>query len=225
MTKASDNVFPKVWLDMQTSDPAAPTDADWKLYSKANGIFARSSNAIVGPFGSGTGSAALDDLTDVTKATSMPGGPATNDLCYRTDLGLLFYYDGTRWVTTHLYEATAWSLANPISANAVAAGQYMWHTDYNLWVVKFYWTPYVATTNTGSAYWNAQLRDDTGASLGTALTTAAASPDTYYKTSVAVGAATTSDVYFDVNLTKTSTPGSLYGGPLQFKVTYRLIGT
>lgn len=53
MAKASDNVFPKVLLGMQTSAPSAPADASWKMYSKANGIFARSSNAEVGPFGTG----------------------------------------------------------------------------------------------------------------------------------------------------------------------------
>lgn len=47
---ASDNKFPKLLLDMQTSTPAAPTDEDWKLYAKPDGIYARSSNSIVGPF-------------------------------------------------------------------------------------------------------------------------------------------------------------------------------
>jgi len=52
---ASDNNFPKVLLDMQTSSPAAPSNEDWKLYAKPGGIFARSSNAEVGPFGASTG--------------------------------------------------------------------------------------------------------------------------------------------------------------------------
>lgn len=55
MTKASDNVYPKVLLDMQTSSPAAPSDATWKLHAKADGIYARSSNTTVGPFGTATG--------------------------------------------------------------------------------------------------------------------------------------------------------------------------
>lgn len=41
---------------MQTSAPAAPSDSSWKMYAKAGGIYARSSNAEVGPFGA-TGSA------------------------------------------------------------------------------------------------------------------------------------------------------------------------
>jgi hypothetical protein len=37
---------------MNTADQAAPADSSWRVYSKANGIFARSSNSVVGPFGS-----------------------------------------------------------------------------------------------------------------------------------------------------------------------------
>lgn len=64
MTKASDNLYPKLLLDMQTSSPAAPSNEDWKLYAKANGIYARSSNSEVGPFGSGGGSVATDTIWD-----------------------------------------------------------------------------------------------------------------------------------------------------------------
>ena len=35
--------------------------------------------------------------------SSFPGSKATNDRYYRTDLGLEFYWDGTRWLTTTLY--------------------------------------------------------------------------------------------------------------------------
>lgn len=59
MTKASDNEFPKLIFAMQTSAPAAPSDSDWKMYAKANGIFARSSNTEVGPFGTGGGGGAV----------------------------------------------------------------------------------------------------------------------------------------------------------------------
>lgn len=58
MAKVDDNYFPKIIADMQTTDPAAPTDRSWKLYSKANGVFARSSNTIVGPLAAASGAAA-----------------------------------------------------------------------------------------------------------------------------------------------------------------------
>lgn len=51
MTKASDNVFPKVLTSLNTSDQSAPSDSSWKVYAKADGIYARSSNTIRGPLG------------------------------------------------------------------------------------------------------------------------------------------------------------------------------
>lgn len=55
MAKASDNIFPKIIESMQTANPAAPSDSSWKIFAKADGIYARSSNAVAGPFGSGAG--------------------------------------------------------------------------------------------------------------------------------------------------------------------------
>jgi hypothetical protein len=67
MTKASDNEFPKIILPMQTADTAIPTDSDWKLYSKADGVYARSSNSIVGPLSAAAaGSVATDAIWDAS---------------------------------------------------------------------------------------------------------------------------------------------------------------
>lgn len=137
MTKASDNEFPKVILAMQSSDATIPSDSDWKLYAKAPGIYARSSNSVVGPFGSA--SVATDTIWDAAgdlavgsgantaarlaigaaggalsrvngavawnSGTSFPTA-ATGDRYWRTDLGMEFYYDGTRWVSTTLHHLT-----------------------------------------------------------------------------------------------------------------------
>jgi len=35
--------------------------------------------------------------------TSFPASPASGDLAYRTDLGMLFFYDGTRWVSEQVF--------------------------------------------------------------------------------------------------------------------------
>lgn len=59
MTAGSDNVFPKILTAVQSSDPAAPSDGSWKVYSKAGGVYARSSNSIVGPFAAASGAASL----------------------------------------------------------------------------------------------------------------------------------------------------------------------
>lgn len=63
MVKASDNEFPKVILK-PLGAPSAPSDAAWKVYPMADGIYARSSNTIVGPFGSGSGTVGTDTIWD-----------------------------------------------------------------------------------------------------------------------------------------------------------------
>jgi len=35
----------------------------------------------------------------IPSGTSFPGSPATNTIFFRTDLGMPFYYDGTRWLS------------------------------------------------------------------------------------------------------------------------------
>jgi hypothetical protein len=57
MTAGSDNIFPKLITAVQVTDIAAPSDGSWKIYSKPGGVYARSSNSVVGPF-SASGAAA-----------------------------------------------------------------------------------------------------------------------------------------------------------------------
>lgn len=38
--------------------------------------------------------------------TSFPGSPATNQRYFRTDRGIEYYYDGTRWLSTQLFDLT-----------------------------------------------------------------------------------------------------------------------
>lgn len=50
MALVDDNQFPKVIYKVQATDQSAPSNGDWKMYAKADGVYARSSNAVVGPF-------------------------------------------------------------------------------------------------------------------------------------------------------------------------------
>lgn len=79
MAKVDDNFFPKVIYDMQTSDPAAPSDRSWKLYSKAGGLYARSSNAIVGPLAAAAGSSFVSGEVSYTEFTSSVNVTATTE--------------------------------------------------------------------------------------------------------------------------------------------------
>ena len=76
MAKASDNVFPKIIEAMQTTNPAAPSDSTWKIFAKADGIYARSSNATVGPFATSSGSLTFSGAR-VRRTTSIVGTGST----------------------------------------------------------------------------------------------------------------------------------------------------
>jgi hypothetical protein len=75
VTKGSDNIFPKLLESMNTSDPTAPSDSSWKIYAKAPGIYARSSNAIVGPFGAASGGSSAFHGAKVYNAGTQTGTP------------------------------------------------------------------------------------------------------------------------------------------------------
>ena len=90
MTIGSDNVFPKLITAMQATDQAAPSDSSWKIYAKAGGIYARSSNGVVGPFGSGS----LTDHTHAVTGSGATGGGATVEPTTLTAAGLLKWNAG-----------------------------------------------------------------------------------------------------------------------------------
>lgn len=137
MTIASDNVFPKVILDAST-DPSAPANDNWKMYAKVDGIYARSSNTIVGPFGSGgAGAVATDAIWDAAGDLAVGTGAntaarlaigATNGMSLRRVSGAVAWQlppghelDFVEFTSDVSISATTEATANTIvTANAVA---------------------------------------------------------------------------------------------------------
>lgn len=79
MTKASDNIYPKVLLDFNSSNPAAPSDASWKMFAKADGVYARSSNTVLGPFGGASSGDAFYSMPTVTNYVGQYQGSSTTN--------------------------------------------------------------------------------------------------------------------------------------------------
>lgn len=134
MSKVDDNFFPKVIYDMNTSDPTAPTGREWKLYAKAGGIYARSSNSITGPFQTSAGlsnpMSAVGDIIQGTTAGApaalaaplagkvLTGAGLTTPLAYAYPPGYEFDYAQTTSVAT--ISATTAATANTVvTGNAV----------------------------------------------------------------------------------------------------------
>lgn len=171
-----------------------------------------------------------------TGGTSFPASPSTNDLYYRTDLGMLFYYDGSRWLCTCLHtmplEHRA-GVTDPITATTAAykrsgtpyltaAGIYI--TD---WVSNFY-VAGGGTALSGSHKWAVDFNgtgiDGGGGATFVSQTINSGSSGQHRRAVVAVNQVVDLDSHsaYEMDATKTGTPGGLYLWP---QIHYRHIAT
>jgi len=163
--------------------------------------------------------------------TSMPGAKATGDRYWRTDLGMEFYWDGTRWLSTQLFaepfggvrKLLSWAVSspNPDLDNTLMT------LDNDLWVVACYVSAGFSGTNNGSNYWTFTFGTfDTSGSSVTALgnvTTAADTQGNVTRHKLTVGAlAGTTATYIQMEGSWTGTPGSIFAWGM---FTYRIVGT
>lgn len=171
--------------------------------------------------------------------TSFPGSKATNDRYWRTDLGMEAYWDGTRWLSTQIYD---WPANTSIdtsmstggySVDSVAGVLTPWSTTYDLYVVRWDATLRVDASNsgnTGAHYWTCALQVGTSANVYTTLTgatvnTSAGTTNTNYALTATVGQLWTpgTNPIGRCLVSKTGTPGKLTYAP--FVARYRLVLT
>lgn len=173
-----------------------------------------------------------DVASGVPSGTSFPVSPTDGDLFFRTDLDLLCRYrsTGTRWVTVTLY-AEPFGVGDKVNPDIVGSGMgrmSVWSTDYDLYLESFYATTFVATTNSGSHFWNVAVNKTTAANVSTSIATFSTAADTVnnytnHKVSIAAilgGGATYKTM--TLNPAVSGSPGNLY---VTGKITYRLIVT
>ncbi len=166
----------------------------------------------------------------ISSGTSNPGSPATNDIFYRTDLGLLIYYDGTRWLTVAEYSMHLSSGLSAGSGFVINSGEVGGFTsvrrDFGVYLTRFTCHSRVITTNTGSAYWTVVLQWISSAVALTTLVTFNTSADaanTIVDHSANINAVLNSGAYQLITIgTKTGAPGSLNVPAI---VLYRLVVT
>jgi hypothetical protein len=162
------------------------------------------------------------------EGTSFPGSPSTSDKFYRTDLNLLFYYDGTRWLTTDLFSLSMSDIAptTQLSANAIVSlGPVPFLGTYSLWLDHVdFGIEHVAGTYDGSNHWNLALNYYTSASSRVAIVAgsdAAVAASTVATVPVAVGAVLNAAAcVLEYLPSKTGSPGNLlaYGLVLFYRV-------
>lgn len=173
---------------------------------------------VSGTSGSSAYFAKADHIHAAANGTTFPSNPAANDLFWRTDRLLLYYYDGTRWLTTEefpfpmLYsvQLAPFTTATPTPWQGVVDEK-----DNGLWVTRWTGAYDIETTNNSANYWIGQLRSksSTGANtnLGSTWNTSLDTVGQNNKKAVAVGAAVTAGhVLFEVALSKSGSPGPFY---------------
>lgn len=171
--------------------------------------------------------AALAEIAQ--RGTSFPGSPATNDRFFRTDRGILYYYDGTRWLSVTLYSQplSVGDAVLPITANGTPLRMATMGSFYDWYLVDLFTTLRPITTNDGSNFWTAALRkfqiNTTNTTIVT-VSTAAYTASDWTSARTAINALMnngTTHNMLDLNCNKTGAPGNLYA---MASITYRLVG-
>lgn len=162
--------------------------------------------------------------------SQFPTGISAGFLFYRTDLGWLCYYDGTRWLTVHEYEAAFFAGDSiDFTANNASAMIVRNRTDYAPYVTRVALTSRVITTNDANNFWSIVF---VGYNLSfgafTTLVTYTTATDTvnaYTTHESALTVAPANNTHFSISITKAgaaANPGTLRLLPAIF---YRLIVT
>lgn len=169
----------------------------------------------------------------VSGGTSFPGTPATNRRFFRSDRGIEYFYNGTRWLSTQLFNETLPQFgapAAPYAATILTAERLgvPWQGVYDHWLVEFQFVFHIQSGGTAlsaSHKWVSVLSKQVAAGTQTAIATATidSGASAAWRTSiVAIGALLgTTHFSFDISHTKTGTPGNLYSLP---HLVYRLVG-
>ena len=161
--------------------------------------------------------------------TSFPASPATNQLWYRTDLGWLCYYDGTRWLTVHEYGeplSQASNITNPKTDAAYVLNQSILfnpsRSDWGIYFTRAHVFLFVSTTNNGTNYWEVEITN-TATSCGTFSTIADAPNTNLYKSVTTPVVLASGRQYWQLRtINNVGTPGDL---SYQATVFYRLVIT
>jgi hypothetical protein len=157
--------------------------------------------------------------------TAFPSSPATGMRFWRSDLGYLCYYDGTRWLTVHEYSIT---ITDQISNTVAFDTAFVVPRDDGY---RAYWTyaavqTFISPTNNATNYWTIELQsvDNSIASTTTiaSFNTSALAAGGNYTALGITTALPTNRPLTRAHVTKTGAPSSL---ALTMTAYYRLVIT
>lgn len=161
--------------------------------------------------------------------SSFPGSPSTGDRYFRTDRGIEYFYDGTRWLSTQLFYAVA-DRSSGQASSGVSYASVISPEDTDKWLEDFTLEFFIdsgGTALSGSHKWEVRPRKHgtgtTNVDLGSLITIDSGSSAVWRvatKQDLDVLMGTTYGA-LGINMTKTGTPGNLRP---QYAFTYRLVG-
>lgn len=221
--RASDNPFPSVLYEEAPADGStitAPAAGTGRLYLGDDGAFHWKDSGSV-----------VYDMTDgavaLNSGTSFPGSPASGDRYWRSDRKLEYVYDGTQWLSTHVYEANHHVTTAGITTSETPILLPLYGGGSAIYLEDFRWIYRVNTTHSGTQYWAVELHSfdasgPTDTTIAT-LTSDKATANTYINpASTAIGSVVTAGFeMLYLNVVKTSTPGALL---YSASVRYRIVG-
>lgn len=173
-----------------------------------------------------TGLTGVGGGSSLSSGTSFPGSPTTGDRFRRTDINyMVFVYDGTRWVSEQMFTMDGSERALNAGASTTSPTRFKQtplHT-LDIYAVRVDIAWFIATTNSGAAYWTLEIKNLAESTTHVTANTSAMSPNTWTKqTWTTGGVIPASDIGLMWILTKTGSPGAFTCAPSLY---YRLIAT
>lgn len=136
-----------VKLISQFASQASPASGDFILIEELAG----------GAYKKMTPGDLIETLGQISFGAAFPGTPSSGDQFFRTDLGLLCYYDGTRWLTMNQYtgylEHTTAVNANPVFQRHDGS--------YDIFIEECSVTTITLATNNGANFWTVTVKTHT----------------------------------------------------------------
>lgn len=105
----------------------------------------------------------FDGTRDLGRGTAfplsadLPGGLQTSDRFFRTDLGWLCYYDGTRWLTVH---DTLLTVTPKVSSGVTpqSTPEVILPTEWGIYISRVIISTVVSTTNNVTNFWTVSIQ-------------------------------------------------------------------